>query len=113
MSDKQGNFIALAADGEVLPEEIDDFVDIWHDGDGDQELHDFLGMTEDEYSLWVSNPELIDLIVASRHNRVSIVSAVNDNIAASDRIAARSDEAWKLGRLRRWIEQQLGSSARN
>lgn len=37
--------------------QIDDAVDAWHDGAGQgQELHEYLGMTWDEYSLWAQDP---------------------------------------------------------
>jgi hypothetical protein len=39
--------------GECLPEDIDDFIDEWHDGDFEEELHEFLGMSWKEYSLVV------------------------------------------------------------
>lgn len=110
MSDR--SFIELALNGDVLPDEIDDFIDAWHEGSSKEELHEFLGMTLQEYTLWVSNPELIQLIIAARHRQEPILSAVNDNLKTSERIAARSDQARKIAMLRKWIEQQVGNSAR-
>ncbi len=35
---------------------IDDFIDSWHEGAGPLlKLHNFLGMTWEEYSIWVEN----------------------------------------------------------
>jgi hypothetical protein len=52
------SFIELCLSGDVLADEIDDFIDLWHDNEAgqDQELDDFLGMTWDEYSVWANNP---------------------------------------------------------
>lgn len=37
--------------------DMDDLVDAWHTGAGpDQSLAEFLGMTDEEYALWVRNP---------------------------------------------------------
>ena len=32
---------------------IDDKIELWHTGTGDMPLHEYLGMTWDEYSEWV------------------------------------------------------------
>lgn len=108
MSNRAKSFMDLALRGEVLPDEIDDFVDRWHDSHSEGELAAFLGMTADEYSFWVSNPEYISLVIAARHRHQSIMEAVNDNAEALDRLAARSDQPQKIALLRRWIEQQGG-----
>lgn len=33
--------------------QLEDLVDKWHDSDTKMSLHEFLGMTEEEYSVWV------------------------------------------------------------
>ena len=39
--------------GEVTPDQISDHVGAWHESDSTQSLHEYLGMTEEEYSRWV------------------------------------------------------------
>jgi hypothetical protein len=40
--------------GAVTPEEVDDLVELWHEGaGGDLPLHEFLGMSWDEYKTFV------------------------------------------------------------
>ena len=46
-SDSKLTFIELCVKGEVLIDEIDNFVDEWHQSPQDIELHEFLGMTWD------------------------------------------------------------------
>jgi hypothetical protein len=104
MSDE--TFMSLALNGYVLPDEIEDFIETWHASDSPQELHEFLGMEFSEYSLWVSDPDAINLIITARHSGISLRQAVNDNLRSTERIAARADEAWKLTILARWIESQ-------
>jgi|JI8StandDraft_2_1071088.scaffolds.fasta_scaffold57040_2 hypothetical protein len=100
------SFIELALRGEVLSDEIDEFIEIWHSSDPDCELHEFLGMSWEEYSLWSTDPDSLTLIISSRHENIPLQEAVNDNLQASERLAARSDEAGKLTILKRWIAQQ-------
>lgn len=69
MSDLPSNFIDLALSGNAGLEDIDDFVDAWHESDGSVTLPDFLGMTPDEYALWVSNPETIEVILRARRDQ--------------------------------------------
>lgn len=43
----------------MTPEELDDLVDLWHEGaGGDLPLHEFLGMTWPEYSAWTKDGTL-------------------------------------------------------
>jgi len=38
-------------------EEIDDKIDEWHNGNTGVELHEYLGMTLEEYALFVTDPD--------------------------------------------------------
>jgi hypothetical protein len=100
------SFMTMALDGLVLSDEIEHFVDAWHEADTTEELHEFLGMSFEEYSLWASNPDTIDVILSARHLGKPLKEAVNDNIRVQERIAARADEAGKLAILRKWISAQ-------
>lgn len=63
-------FVGLCLAGRADPEEIDEFVDRWHEGDMAVALHEFLGMAWDEYALWVANPDrLPDILAAHREGR--------------------------------------------
>jgi len=41
----------------VTEENIHDLIDEWHEGDSNQELHEFLGFTFEEYARWVETDE--------------------------------------------------------
>lgn len=62
------NFMELCLQGKALPEEIDDYIDAWHEGDSDESLHEYLGMSSEEYSLWIKNPNAIHSIIEEYHN---------------------------------------------
>jgi hypothetical protein len=42
------DFISLALAGVVMPDEIDDYVDRWHQSTDSLPLHEYLGMSPDE-----------------------------------------------------------------
>jgi hypothetical protein len=109
MSEPQTSFMELATEGYREPDEIDDFVSDWHAAGSGLKLHQFLGMTHEEYTLWVAEPDLISLIVGARVQGRPLVSAVNDNLE-QDRIAARSSHTSKLKILEKWIAAQRSRS---
>jgi hypothetical protein len=47
------SFIEKCINGDASLDEIDNYIDEWHDSDSDinLELHEFLGMSWEEYSL--------------------------------------------------------------
>lgn len=103
---KPPTFISRAVRGEVMPDEIDDYIDYWHDMDNSEELHDFLGLTFEEYSLFVAHPDNINIIITARLRHQPLLEAVNDNLRHDERVAARSDDASKLAAIKRWIAAQ-------
>jgi hypothetical protein len=52
--------------GEVEPEDIDDFVDEWHEGKYATALAEFLGLSDDEYWRWVKDSSVLPDIRAER-----------------------------------------------
>ena len=103
---KSPAFIDRAVLGEVMPDEIDDFIDFWHDAESDEELHDFLGLSFEEYSLFAAHPDNINTIITARLRHQPILEAVNDNLRYDERFAARADDAGKLAAIQRWIAAQ-------
>jgi hypothetical protein len=103
--EKRSQFIELYLDGKVLPEDIDDYVDKWHASPGGREIYEFLGMSEEEYSLWLRDPDVLPHIArARRENKplAQIIGTAQEEMP----IAARSSDATKVRQLRHWLEQQ-------
>ena len=48
-SNRESDFVERCANGTAEPEEIDDYVDLWHESDSQLSLPEYLGMTEEEY----------------------------------------------------------------
>jgi hypothetical protein len=97
------NFVQLCLDGNALLEEIYDFVDEWHENPRGEELHKYLGMTKEEYALWVQVPDLLSYIIKARRDNATLTRAVTT--AYEDfRLAARSNEESKVMQLQRWLK---------
>jgi hypothetical protein len=62
------NFISLCVAGLASPSDIDDYVERWHSGQAGtgQQLSEFLGMNQEEYSDWVVDPMALEKIISSR-----------------------------------------------
>jgi predicted RNA methylase len=65
MSDVQ-TFVQMCLLGKASPSQIDEFVEKWHRSEGREPLHEFLGLSADEYAQWVSNPSIIDWVIEAR-----------------------------------------------
>ena len=98
------NFIELCLTGNALVDEVDDFVDRWHDSPGKLSLRDFLGMSEIEFSLWVNDPDVLPYVILSRREQRPFAQVVNDNYYGNARLAARSDQGKKIRILKDWLE---------
>jgi hypothetical protein len=64
------NFVSAALSGRASVDDLDDYIDEWHDSDATLSLHEFLGMTWDEYRTCTERPEALRYILAARkHGR--------------------------------------------
>lgn len=60
-------FFALFAEGRAAREDIHDFIETWHDSEEDgRSLSEFLGMTEEEFSVWIMDYDTLPLISAAQ-----------------------------------------------
>ena len=77
------SFLMAYFDGDVSAEAIHDYIERWHSGAGlGQSLHAYLGMTWENYSAWVKNPEVLQGLLKvsklTRGLRARIESALGD-----------------------------------
>lgn len=105
MSEERKSFIELSLQGNALLDEIDDFIDAWHKAPENEPLHEFLGMKELEYSLWLRDPNSLADIVKARHDQVPLTEVINST--CNDLlIAGRPENSLKIKRLKKWLEEQ-------
>lgn len=105
MSKKQRfTFIELCLRGEAFLDEIEDYVGEWHDKGGlGLELHEFLGMDEHEYALWMRDESVLPYIITARLQNKPLSQVLDEE----DRllVAARSQQG-DAGKLLKWLKQQ-------
>jgi len=65
------SFFTLFGLGLVDKDRIHDFVDAWHESGDDEKrtLEDYLGMTDEEYSVWLMAPNALPVILAARRDK--------------------------------------------
>lgn len=96
------NFIQMCISGDALEEEIDDFVEHWHTGEGDDcDLHEYLGMTWEEYSLWGTSPSILRYIIAARKRGTTLDKELDDQRYA---LAARAGNSMEAIKITNWLK---------
>lgn len=99
---KHDTFIDLCTQGRALAEDINSFIDEWHDSDVDNgEIYEFLGMTEEEYFTWVERPSVLKHIIFSRVRGVPLPKALE--IEHASPMAARGAESNEIEELIQWL----------
>ncbi|MGE0258965.1 MAG: hypothetical protein AB7H71_10325 [Alphaproteobacteria bacterium] len=100
---RQRTFVELCIAGDASLAEIDGFIDAWHAAPDGTELHEYLGMTGDEYSLWLRAPDALPCIVKARRDREPLTQAVGRAYEAM-RLAPSEKHGPTMARLRSWLE---------
>jgi hypothetical protein len=94
------NFIEQCQSQQASLDEIDDFIDEWHEHPRGQSLHEFLGMTREEYSLWITDSSILPVIVS--------LHAQNRTI---DDVLSKSPDAPRKGqKLIDWLKKSSVTS---
>ncbi|OXR40144.1 hypothetical protein B7C42_07768 [Nocardia cerradoensis] len=95
-------FVDAVLAGHALVEDIDDWADRWHDAGGlGIDLHEYLGMSWDEYALWVEQPDSIRFIVAAHRYSTPVTELLvsRDEFA----LAARSQSPGAAEKVLLWL----------
>lgn len=97
------NFIEKCISGEVLEEEIDDFVEKWHEDESlNVELHEYLGMNWEDYSIWATNPSVLRFIIAANKRGTTLSQELDDQRYA---LAARAGNPLETERITKWLKK--------
>jgi len=103
MSSAHTTFVDACLSGAAFLDDIDDWVDQWHDDPSvDLPLDDYLGFTSNEGALWAEKPQSLRFIIAARRNSVPVseVLASRDDFAVAARANSSRDAAAVLDWLR-------------
>jgi hypothetical protein len=98
-------FFDLYSVGKALAEEIDDYIDTWHDGKGfGSSLHEYLGLTKEEYAAWVKDAYCLPVILDARLSHRLLKESI-DEYQCRLQIAARAGDARALEQLKKWLKK--------
>lgn len=62
-------FVDDVVAGRTTLDALDDYIDRWHDGEGrGSALHDFLGLTWEEYGAWIKDPAALNTVIALKRS---------------------------------------------
>ena len=102
MSNHRG-FLSLALAGEAGSDEIDDYIDRWHQDLLGLSLHVYLGMTREEYGLWLDWPDSLPLIIASRKLNKPLNAVASAKLQAMRLTASRRRS--EIKQLQAWLQR--------
>jgi hypothetical protein len=60
------SFVERCSRGEAVLDDVEEYVERWHRSSFDVGLDSYLGMTKEEYELWLRDPCSLASIVAAR-----------------------------------------------
>lgn len=102
------NFIQKCLDGEILSidiqDEFDDAVDSWHEHKKTQELHEFLGLSLEEYELIIEKPESLKIVIFLHENRLSLNQSAP--FLTGDKLAARGCDSQTGLEILKWLKKK-------
>jgi hypothetical protein len=108
-------FIQLVLSGRALLTDIDEYVDKWHklpssDPRAELEIYEFLGMSWEDYRLWVEQPEALRFIIAARRAQLPVEKVLEQTKIVG--AAARSQEHSEAAHVLRWLADRgrIGTS---
>ena len=96
-------FIDLCLRGEADLSEIDDYVEKWHLSKDDIPIYEFLGMTREEYALWVEKPQTLRSILFAHKHGISLKQAISQEAESS--MAARAANAHEAKEVLKWLKK--------
>jgi hypothetical protein len=108
-------FLDLYRDGQVTAEQIDDFIEAWHESDDSEQrpLAEYLGMTDEEYSVWLASRRALPMLVAARQNSRPVIEVVRQHLADLQRAGLRADET-AIYVLSHWLaKRDTGTGSMN
>lgn len=86
------NYIEKCLAGEAFIDEIDDYIDTWHESGGTLKLNEFLGMTNEEYKYFVMDEDVLPFIIKSHRFRKTIKETISESKKNEHAFAARSSD---------------------
>jgi len=104
------SFFELYTRGEAAPDDIQDFIGRWHEDREpaacDMPLHEYLGLTRDEYEVWLYDPFSLPCILQARQPGRNLVDTMAARYAQL-RAADRREDGTIIFSLGHWLQRHL------
>jgi len=101
-------FLSLCLAGQALHQDIDDFVDAWHDSEDPRTLQEYLGFNNHEYSCWVKDAQCLKDIIFSHYKGEGHSELERPEIEYS--LAARCNNKEKYQEFLTWYNEHIQKS---
>lgn len=102
---KPGKFIERALKGDVDDlAEIDDEIDAWHDSTAGSSLAVWLGMSDQEYAVFVEHPKALRIILLCRKYELNLSEYLDTINNSSVQLAARGAALTDIARIQAWLK---------
>jgi len=92
---REPTFFELFSRGGLTADRIGEFVSQWHTSDASEKrsLAAFLGMTEDEYGVWLIDPKVLPQILIARRTGRPLEDVIAEYIVGSQDVSHPPDPA--------------------
>lgn len=97
-------FIDDCINADALLEEIDDYIEKWHTTDSNESVYEYLGMSEEEYFLWVECDSLLKYIIVAHEKNININDVLED--AYTNKMVARSTSPEEAKEIYNWLVEK-------
>lgn len=98
------NFIQDCINADALLEEIDDYIKKWHESDSNETIYDYLGMTEEEYYLWVEDDFYLKYIISAHEQNKKIEDLISEDY--DTKMVARASSPEEAKKIYNWLVQK-------
>jgi len=98
------NFIFDVINAVAILDEIDDYVEKWHNSDSNVMIYEYLGMTEEEYYLWVENDFYLKYIISAHEKNVNINDLLKEEYTT--KLAARASSPDEAKKIYDWLNEK-------
>lgn len=98
------NFINDVINADAILDKIDDYIEKWHDSDTDCSVFEYLGMTEEEYFLWVENDFYLKYIISAHEKDININELLKEEYTSELVACPSSPEEAK--KIYNWLKEK-------
>jgi hypothetical protein len=113
-TDRPPAFFDLSCQGEVEPDQIDDYVGAWHDAHETWArqipLREVLGLTLPEYQVWVCDADSLPAILEARASATPLASIIAKHLEQM-RVSGREADGTAIVCLANWLKQSASGDS--